>query len=163
MTQEDLSDVERIGDQAHPALPESIDVFANRQKLFPDGCLVLADKNLVCGYVISHPIRRDQPPALNTLLDKIDPDADQYYIHDIAVAPEWRGERRADDAIHRLLGIVDRDYGTSCLISVYGTGPFWQRFGFRAMVDNDEVKEKIRGYGEDAVYMTRVKASGASA
>jgi predicted N-acetyltransferase YhbS len=53
-------------------------------------------------------------------------------------------------------------FPTTCLVSVYGTGPFWQRFGFEAVEAADEVlKEKLRNYGGDAVYMSR-KNSAAS-
>lgn len=60
----------RLADKFHPDLPESEQVFAERLKLFPEGCLALVDSESdeLYGYAISHPIRRRQPPALDSLL-----------------------------------------------------------------------------------------------
>ncbi|KAK0754842.1 hypothetical protein B0T18DRAFT_425174 [Schizothecium vesticola] len=81
-----------VASLSHPSLPESASVFAERARLFPTGSLVLTDDNdKLYGYAVSHPIRRGQPLALDSLLGAIDVDADAYYIHDVAVVPEMRG------------------------------------------------------------------------
>lgn len=36
----------------------------------------------------------------------------------------------------------------------YGMRPFWRRFGFEEELD-EGLKEKLRSYSEDAVYMSR--------
>ncbi|KAK4097023.1 acyl-CoA N-acyltransferase [Parathielavia hyrcaniae] len=147
-----------IADQVHPDLPESIDVFAERVKLFPEGCLGLVrpDDSKLCGYAISHPIRARQPPALDSPLGEIAPAADQYYIHDIAILPGFRGEGLAAEAIRMLLNVARRhNYQTTCLVSVYGTVPFWARFGFVPEKADAALAEKLTEYGEDAVYMSR--------
>ena len=79
----------RIANKHHPDLPENAQVFAERLNLFPEGCLALMEtsNDELYGYVISHPIRRRQPPALNSLLGDIAFDADQYYIHDLVIVP----------------------------------------------------------------------------
>jgi len=163
MTADDISDVVRIADQVHASLPESDGVFAERAKLFPQGCLILVDKdNRAYGYTISHPIREGQPPELDSLLGEIAPTADQYYIHDVAILPELRGRGLAAEAIRRLVN-VGKQFSTTCLVSVYGTAPFWARFGFQAPEDLDEaLQDKLRGYGDDATYMVRSNAEGAA-
>jgi hypothetical protein len=50
---------------------------------------------------------------------------------------------------------VAKRYPTACLVSVYGTAPFWKRFGFVAGPVDEVLAEKLRGYGEDAAYLER--------
>jgi len=159
MTFDDIPQVVQVADQIHPGLPEGEYVFAERVKLFPKGCLVLVlvdgSMSKILGYAVSHPIRYRQPPALDSLLGEIPPDADQYYIHDVAVLPEYRGHGSAAKAVQMLLEVTgEYTYETTCLVSVYGTGPLWRRFGFEEELAG-RLREKLRGYGEDAVYMSR--------
>ena len=154
MCASDMEGLIRVGDEVHPTLPEGDIVFSERAKLFPEGCLVLVDDDKVCGYAISHPIRHGQPPALDTLLGEIPPDADQYYIHDIAIMPELRKRGFAAECIRRLLAVAER-YPTTCLVSVYGTAPFWARFGFASEPVDAVLAEKLRNYGDDATYLSR--------
>ncbi|KAL2162564.1 hypothetical protein VTH06DRAFT_7478 [Thermothelomyces fergusii] len=116
----------------------------------------------VGGYVVSFPIRRGRPPGLDQLLEggAIAADADQYYVHDVAVLPALRGRGAAARAVTRLLDTVARRFPTTCLISVYGTAPFWARFGFAPEplgddADADALRHKLRGYGPDATYLVR--------
>ena len=154
LTLDDIEGLLRVADQVHPDLPESDYVFAERVKLFPQGCLALVEDGEVCGYAISHPIRNRQPPNLDSLLGEIAPDADQYYIHDVAVLPRFRGQGFAAEAIKKLLEIA-KHYPTTCLVSVYGTAPFWGRFGFTPEPVNSALAEKLRNYGDDATYLSR--------
>lgn len=156
-----VSDVEsllRVADKIHPDLPESDYVFVERVKLFPEGCLVLVEAGEVCGYAVSHPIRNRQPPALDSLLGEISPDADQYYIHDLAILPRFRGRGLAAKGIDKLLTVAKR-FPTTCLVSVYGTTSFWERFGFVPGQVDAVLSEKLHGYGEDAAYLLRKNMS----
>ncbi|KAL4951506.1 hypothetical protein BDW69DRAFT_169857 [Aspergillus filifer] len=148
----------RVADAVHPGLPESSRVFTERVKLYPEGCLVLADTGgQICGYAISHPIRYHQPPALDTLLGKIVSDANTYYIHDIAILPEFRGGGLAAECVNKLLEVASRSGFQACeLVSVYGTEAFWARFGFLKGQVGDLLQDKLRGYGEEAVYLSRL-------
>ncbi|KAK4210203.1 hypothetical protein QBC37DRAFT_292999 [Rhypophila decipiens] len=132
----------------------------------------------IYGYAISHPIPHDQPPALDSLLGSIPtntPDnsnlnndepavkpSPQYYIHDIAILPAFRGQGLAAQCIRLLLDVAKRHgYKTTCLISVYGTSEFWGKFGFLPPENlSDVLKEKVKGYGEDAVYLVRREVDG---
>ncbi|KAK3988233.1 hypothetical protein QBC44DRAFT_398417 [Cladorrhinum sp. PSN332] len=158
----DINGVHLVADEIHSALPESDNVYKERLSLFPEGCLVLADANdkTIFGYTIAHPIRRGCPPALDSMLGEIAPGADQFYIHDVAVSPALRGKGMAKEAIGRLLALSESSgYETTCLISVYGTSPFWARFGFVPEAVDEVFQEKLRGYGDDAVYLVRRKGS----
>lgn len=154
MLPSDLENLVRVGGEIHPGLPEGDHLFTERMALFPDGCLALVDGGEVCGYAISHPIRHGQPPALDSLLGEIAPDADQYYIHDLAISPRLRGQGLAAECIERLLTVARR-YPTTCLVSVYGTAAFWGRFGFAPESVPAALSEKLRGYGSDATYLVR--------
>lgn len=152
----DIQSVVRVADEVHPGLPEIKQVFVERVKLFQDGCLALVEdeSNEFCGYAISHPICRCQPPTLNTFLGEISPNADQYYIQDLAILPKLRGRGSAKECIDKILEIAKR-FPTTSLISVYGTAPFWNRFGFTPVEINETLRAKLRDYGEDAIYLER--------
>ncbi|KAL8656451.1 MAG: hypothetical protein Q9210_000244 [Variospora velana] len=156
MSVNDIESLVRVADLIHPGLPESDEVFAERVKLFPEGCLALVEgeRDELYGYVISHPTRRRQPPALDSLLREIASDADQYYIHDLAILSEARGRGLAQECINKLFGIAQR-YPTTSLVSVYGTAPFWGRFGFVPEEIDEGLKMKLLNYGNDAMYLAR--------
>ncbi|KAJ4371294.1 hypothetical protein N0V83_004511 [Neocucurbitaria cava] len=158
---DDINDLISIANEIHPDLPESIQVFSERINLFPEGCLALeastSDGKItseLCGYAISHPIIRRQPPALDALLGEISPSADQYYIHDLALLPKARGCGSAQEGVGKLLAIAAR-YETTALVSVYNSAPFWNRFGFVAGGTDEVLERKLREYGDDAVFLER--------
>lgn len=155
MTAGDLEGVSDVAKVVHAELPERIEVFARRFEIFPEGCRVLASgTGAVCGYAIAHPIRPFDPPELDALPGAISPETTQFYIHDIAIIREFRGGNFARAIIADLLQLADR-YESAALVSVYGTYPFWERFGFRAT--EKDLSDKLAPYGEDAVFMTRFK------
>ena len=145
-----------VAARVHPGLPESDHVFAERVNLFPAGCLALVQEGSddLCGYLISHPIRYRQPPELDSLLGEIADDVDQYYIHDLAILPEWRGCGFARHGIERVLGIAKK-YHLTCLVSVYKTELFWARYRFRPVEIEEGLEKKVRGYGEGAKFLER--------
>lgn len=156
MLPEDLKDVERLATDSHPGLPEDIAVFAERLTLFPAGCSVLDQDGTVQGYIISHPILRDEPPDLNNMLGNIHKDADTYYIHDLVVANQLRGRGLAASGIVQALATAAREgFVRTCIISVYGTADFWSRYGFQRQEATGVMARKLLGYGPDAVYMVR--------
>ncbi|CAH0041140.1 unnamed protein product [Clonostachys rhizophaga] len=152
MTNADIEGVLRVASEIHPDLPESASVFAERLSIFPDGCLVLALGDDICGYAVSHPIRTGHPPALDHQIGEIAPDADQYYIHDLAILPRVRTRGLGAQCIEKLLLVAD-GYQTTCLISVYNSASFWGRFGFIPEPTDTVLAAKIRGYGQYAVYL----------
>ncbi|KAI4259541.1 MAG: hypothetical protein L6R42_004538 [Xanthoria sp. 1 TBL-2021] len=156
MSVDNIDSLVRVADRIHPDLPESDQVFAERVRLFPQGCLALVEDvgHELCGYVISHPIRRRQPPALDSLLGEIASDADQYYIHDLAILPEFRGRGLAQECINKLFARAKR-YPTISLVSVYNTAPFWGRSGFVPVEVDEGLEKKLLDYGDDAVYLER--------
>lgn len=151
MTPQDIDAAFNVAAVAHTSLPERREIFAERLRLFPDGCLVLETDGQVAGYALSHPIKRFQPPALDSWLGAIAPDADDYYIHDVAILPAARGGQ-ARPVVRHLLEIAG-DYESASLVSVYGTAGFWGRFGFEPAAQ--DMGQKLEPYGDSAVYMLR--------
>ena len=147
-----LAGVKALADRVHPGLPERIDVYADRLAVYPAGSRVLVSGGTVVGYAVSHPARLFAPPPLDHLLRAIGPEVDSYYIHDVVVAPELRGQGLARSGVETVLASVP--YPATALVSVYGTMPFWAGFGFA-----DETAAlpagKLAPYGEDACYMVR--------
>lgn len=154
MREADMPAVLDISVRVHPGFPEGEAMFRNRLFLYPAGCLVLeGEDGTLLGYAVSHPSRAYAPPPLDTVLDALPSDADDYYIHDVALLAQARGGGQARLGIERLLH-QGRAYPTASLVSVYGTAPFWSRFGFEAETERD-LSEKLAPYGTGAVYMTR--------
>lgn len=152
LTLKDTNSLIQVASQIHPGLPERAKVFAERVRLFPEGCLARTDRNSrdLVGYAISHPIRNRQPPELDNLLGEIDRDADQYYVHDLAILPAYHGSGNAREAMEILKKVAER-YESTCLVSVYDTAVFWRRFGFMNVDVADGLRTKLVGYGGDAV------------
>lgn len=103
MAAADLPAVSSISDTVHGRYSEPVEVYAERLALHPTGCFVLEADAAPAGYLITHPWRRDMPPKLGAMLQAIPPDADTFYLHDIALlagnSRHRRGTRggRTDD------------------------------------------------------------------
>lgn len=130
---------------------EAAELYAERIALAPDGCWVLVDDaDTVIGHCISHPWVRRRPPAMHILLGSLPPNPDCWYLHDVVVAPEGRGQK----AVERLLPIlaavaVGHGIDTLALIAVGGADAYWSKQGFVATPGNAD------GFGADALYMER--------
>jgi GNAT superfamily N-acetyltransferase len=156
LTIDDIEPLAQVANKIHPGLPERDEVFAERIKLFPAGCLALVDNksNKLHGYAISHPIRYQAPPPLDSLLGEIAEDADQFYIHDLAILPECQGRGYGKECLEMLFEVAKK-YQSTGLVSVYGTAPFWGRFGFVPVKMNVALQTKLVEYGEDAMFLER--------
>jgi len=158
MSAADLAGVQAIADLVHKAHPERPAVFAERLRLHPAGCFVLADASdaasgVPCGYALSHPWD-GPPPALDTLLEALPAAPSTFYIHDVALLPAARGRHAATDIVARLAEHARRQRLRSLsLIAVGGTAVVWARLGFCPHKDTDAAK--LASYGTDAVQMMR--------
>jgi GNAT superfamily N-acetyltransferase len=151
MTAGDLDAVDAIALRLHPSYPEDREVFAERLRLHPDGCGVLAGQgDEIAGYVISHPWHLGKPPALNVVLGRLPSPATTYYIHDLALLPEARGTGAAGRIVARLR-LHARELGLPALtlVAVNGSAPFWQTQGFAVAPGNGD----LSSYGGDARLM----------
>lgn len=155
MTPADIAQVDAIAAAIHVALPEHAFVFAERQRLYPNGCFMLEADGEPAGYVISHPWHYLRPPSLNTLVEQMPEDASTYYIHDLALLPRSRRTGAGSTIVNRLLAHA-RGAGLPnvSLIAVYDAAPFWRRHGFD-YIDDPTLVRKLAGYGAEARMMVR--------
>jgi len=151
----DLIAISAIAARIHPDLSESPDVFAEKMRLYPDGCRVLVADDEIAGYGLAHPWKQYRIPPLNRFLERLPDDADCLYVHDVAVLPDFRGGvARAYVATTEELARASR-IATLALVSVYATRPLWERLGFQPVTADAELRAKLASYGEDATYMLR--------
>jgi len=155
----DLPAISAIAARIHPDLPERPEVFAEKMRLYPDGCRVLLADDEIAGYGLSHPWKQQRIPPLDSFLARLPDDADCLYVHDVAVLPDFRGGvLRAYitgiEQLARASGIA-----TLALVSVYATRPLWQRLGFQPVNAEAELGAKLASYGEGATYMQRELAA----
>lgn len=156
MAPADLPAVMRIAGFVHPAYPEDEAVFAERLRLAPEGCHVLAaPAGVLQGYLVSHPWPAGAVPALNSLLGEIRAGTTNWYIHDLALLPEARGGKAASRIVAAVIGQAGLAGCTSlALVAVNDSAGFWRRQGF------DEVHEpaldrELASYDDAARYMRR--------
>jgi ribosomal protein S18 acetylase RimI-like enzyme len=160
MSPADLPPVMAIAEKVHPAFPEDAGVFAERLRLYAAGCLVFRQGAAIGGYVISHPWRPMDPPALNSRLGALPRDPETYYVHDIALLPELRGAGAAALAVAQVLARAGREkLATVSLVAVNNSAAFWGRHGFRR-ITFDEIRDaalarKLSGYSNAAAFMVR--------
>ncbi|MDN5005800.1 GNAT family N-acetyltransferase [Bradyrhizobium sp. GCM10027634] len=151
----DLPAIGAIAARIHPDLPERPDVFAEKMRLYPDGCCVLAAGHEIAGYGLTHPWMQHQIPPLDGFLHRLPEAAECLYVHDIAVLPGFRGGvARAYvatiETLARQSGIA-----TLALVSVYTTRPMWEHLGFHAVTPDSALRAKLAAYGASATYMLR--------
>ena len=155
LTTLDLPAVEAIAGQVHPAFPEDLAVFAERHRLYPDGTRLLELDGVASGYLLSHPWRFKALPALNSLLGQIPPDADTYYLHDLALLPKARGTGAAAMIVGDILRHARQaGFPGISLVAVNGSLPFWYKHGFRA-VAAPELSDRLASYEQGARLMDK--------
>jgi ribosomal protein S18 acetylase RimI-like enzyme len=155
MAAADLPAIMAVAGQVHPDYPEGEAVFAERLALHPAGCLVLAGGEGLGGYVLSHPWRLGQVPALDSLLGAVPGDADAYYIHDLALLPCARGGGAASACVDRLAAHARASgFVRMALVAVGNSAGFWRRQGFREAHD-EALARKLASYDDAARYLVR--------
>jgi hypothetical protein len=134
LTELDLDAVNLIAERVHVDFGERPEVFAEKRRLYPQGCLALALGDQLAGYVFSHPWRIGDAPALDAFLGPLPTSPDCLYLHDIAISAPARGSGAAAAAIAQLTELASTERLMAiALVSVHGTGPFWARAGFREL------------------------------
>ncbi|MFT3831253.1 MAG: hypothetical protein QM691_16265 [Opitutaceae bacterium] len=151
----DVPAVRTLADIAHAGLPERAEVFAERIRLFPEGCRKLMYDGALAAYGIAHPWRLGDPPPLDTLLGTLPPTADCLHLHDVVVAPELRGTSVSAQYIEAMITVTRaRRLPALTMVSVYGTSRLWSRFGF-VESNASALAAKLAGYGASARYLVR--------
>lgn len=163
MVTADLAAVLAAAAVVHPDYPEDRSVFAERLRLAPDGCFVLADPDAtepaaargLAGYLVSHPWHADSAPALDTLLGTLPERPGTWYLHDLALLPAARGGGAGAAIVARIAAHArSQGFATMSLVAVGGSAGFWGRQGF-SVVEHPALAEKLASYGEAARFMRR--------
>lgn len=155
LTGYDMPAVEKIAATVHPDFFESLEVLAERQRLYFHGTYLLEVNERPAGYVLSHPWRFGDLPALNSLLGDLPAGADTFYIHDLALLPVAR-RIGAASFITEALAKHARAHGypTMSLVAVNGSQGFWERHDF-AVEDRPDLTQKLATYEDSARLMVR--------
>lgn len=155
MTGYDLDKVFAIANRVHPAFFEAQDVLAEKFALYRNGCYVLEVSEQVAGYVLSHPWRLGDLPALDTRLGTLPETPDTYYLHDLALLPLTRGIGAAGQIVAALTKhAAALDLPTMSLVAVNGSEGFWTRQGFVAET-RPALSEMLAAYEAEARYMVK--------
>ncbi|MBM6592405.1 GNAT family N-acetyltransferase [Microvirga pudoricolor] len=161
MLPRDLDAMAAVADRVHPGFPEDRAVFAERVSLHPQGCHVLelgapqGGEEAIAGYVLSHPWRWGEPPALNSLLGVLPPDPTTYYVHDLALLPEGRGQGHAGAMVDHLSALAAKGgLDSLSLVAVNDSKGFWRRLGFEDQ-RSEALARRLASYGPDAAFMTK--------
>ena len=111
----------------------------------------------VRGYLIAYPWPFGAIPPLDTLLGALPDARDTFYLHDLALHPEVRGQGHARPGVERLAADLRTWEAESvALVSVNDSLAFWQGMGFAPVPVDAALTRKLASYGEDARYMIRV-------
>jgi len=155
LTGYDMPAVEKIAATVHPDFFERLEVLAERQRLYFHGTYLLEVNERPAGYVLSHPWRFGDLPALNSLLGDLPAGADTFYIHDLALLPVAR-RIGAASFITEALAKHARAHGypTMSLVAVNASQGFWERHDF-AVEDRPDLTQKLATYEDSARLMVR--------
>ena len=134
--------------------PESNESFHAKLRASQSTCFIAALEGDVVGYLISLPWEFSSPPALNAETRRLPLSPNCLYLHDLAVTPSARrfgtGRALVEAYLAELKGL---GLGRASLIAVQGSGPYWERYGFRAVPLAEPLKDKLASYGEGVRYM----------
>jgi ribosomal protein S18 acetylase RimI-like enzyme len=147
MAAADLDGVVTVAAVAFPDHPEGRACFAERLALAPDSCWVLAEGERVAGYLIAYPWPLGEIPPLDTLLGGLPEAPGAWYLHDLALLPEARGQGYAAAGLSLLFAAA---HAPIALVSVNDYAAFWVGHGFVA-----QPSAKLKSYGPHARYMVR--------
>ncbi len=139
LTCEDTPGLHRLEAESYlPSLHESDEVFVRLLELFPEGAFGCVDDEGLCGFAFGVPLKAGWTLELRTPLEKIPDEPDTFYIHDVAVAERCRGRGIGLALATRLLDLArELGFTRAELVSVQGSAPFWEKFGFRRVREFD--------------------------
>jgi len=133
LTRDDVPGLHRLEAESYlPSLHESDEAFIRLIELFPEGAIGCFDEDGLCGYAFGVPLIAGSTLELRAPLERIPDDPDTFYVHDVAVAERCRGRGVGRALATRLLDLArERGFTRAELVSVQGSAPFWEKFGFR--------------------------------
>ncbi|CAN2043491.1 GCN5-related N-acetyltransferase [Candidatus Magnetomoraceae bacterium gMMP-13] len=156
VSEHDLENILRIQNRSYkPYFYETIDVFKEKIKFFPNGCWLVLYNKIYAGYLFSHPWRHDSPIELNSPLGTVPNDSDCLYIHDVAVAPKYQRKGIGNRLFVKAKEITEQlKYKLIVAVSVQNSAYFWGKLGFQPFENMpNDIKTKLLSYGKNSSYM----------
>lgn len=151
----DLPALMRIQAEAYSGcVIEPAEVMAERLAAVGDTCWMLERDGEVCAYLLAYKSHAGQVTPLGECFAH-KPNADTFYLHDLALANSTRGLGLGPWLVQQVLaGQRAAGMRRAALVSVQGTQGFWQRQGF-SVVDTlpEQQLRNLRSYNMPAVYM----------
>ncbi|WP_240197973.1 GNAT family N-acetyltransferase [Novosphingobium sp. P6W] len=152
----DIDGVVMVAAACFPDHFEARACFEERLKLFPKGCFALASDQAVSGYLIAYPWPLGAIPPLNSLLGALPEERDTFYLHDLALHPQVRGQGHARPVVDQLSGVLAEMGGAKlALVSVNDSVAFWRGMGFEPVTGDAAITRKLESYGGGSTYMVR--------
>jgi ribosomal protein S18 acetylase RimI-like enzyme len=128
----------------------------------PSTCFIAAIGDDTVGYLIALPWEFSSPPMLNAETCRLPLAPDCLYLHDLAVLPGARkfgtGRALVETCLTQLKA---RGLERASLVAVQNSVPYWERYGFRAVLLSAPLKAKLSSYGEGVEYMELTRAQSA--
>lgn len=112
-----------------PSMRERLEVFESI--LYNGGGMsyVATNGDSIVGYLLAHTWRTiERPPDLDAIVDSVCEQVRCVFIHDLAIAPDWRGRGIAKCLFERLASKANGF--PIVLVSVNDSARFWEGFGF---------------------------------
>ncbi len=157
---DDMPDVLAIQAACYTAIrPESRTSLHAKLAASPSTCFVATCAGDTVAYLFALPWEFSNPPPLDAPSCRLPPEPDCLYLHDLAVWPAARsagaGRALVETMLHRFreLGL-----GRACLIAIQDSGPYWERYGFRAVPAAGSLRARLSTYGEGVQYMALARA-----
>ncbi|SBS27053.1 Acetyltransferase (GNAT) family protein [Marinomonas aquimarina] len=138
----------------HDVAPEPLAVMQGKWQRSPELCFVFYDEvkpESIAGYLLAHTWAGERLPDLGEALPE--GVAEEYvFLHDLAVSPVYQGQGVGPQLVQHLLDRSQRlGWHEWRLVSVQGSVPFWQRFGFKLAE-----RTVSASYGEGAALMRKL-------
>lgn len=159
MTEADIDAAVSVQKEAFtPDLCEDPHVFRNRIERFGHYYRMAYLDGRAVGYVICFPWKLGDSPVNNQVFPEELPEADCFFLHDIALLPEARGTGLAQALINEVYNVADGlGFDAVSLVAVKQSGSFWDKMGFVPYAAiTPEKHQRVREiYGAGARLMAR--------
>ena len=151
----DFSQIMNIQKASYPPhLHESIEIFESIARS-SEFCYVAEFNSQICGYLFSH-LWTDitNPPKLHTKYD-FNQEEKCCFIHDLAVDPEFRNMRIAQNLFQMLCKESKIINLPITLVAVNGADVFWHKMGFSYLGKDGISHDIFESYDKTASYMIK--------
>ena len=101
------------------SLLEEPSTFARKMELFPEGCVGLFDGTNLAAYAFAHPWTLEKVVPLDNASYTLPKEADCFYVHDVAVNPDYRKQGLASALFSHVKEIAqEHEFEHMALVSV---------------------------------------------